>query len=135
MILLSTNHHQLDEVQGILSQLLQRGQNIKPLLQAIGQDEVTSAMEAFDHERSPTGQPWADLKHRQGAILQDTGALLASIGYQIYGGAVLEIHAERPYAAAHQYGTKHIPARPFFNEPSTILHHALDLIHEYFPQF
>ena len=81
---------------------------------------------AFHYGRAPDGSAWKPLKNpsrkRGGATakpLRDTGLLMASLA----GGGPQHAEDVSPlalvwgtrvrYAGFHQYGTKHIPARPF----------------------
>ena len=47
-------------------------------------------------------------------MLIDTGALFRSILAQPPTADSVEVGTDRPYALYHQFGTKHMPARPFF---------------------
>lgn len=93
--------------------------------------------QSFDQSRAPDGSPWKPLKRarnrrrdrrarkRGGGSgqkpLRDTGVLMASMsatagakgGVRIFGQASLEQGTAVEYAAFHQQGTRHIPARPF----------------------
>ncbi len=95
---------------------------------------ASQARKAFDQQASPDGVPWAKFKRppsvKRGGpsskLLRDTGILMGSLTGQAGGGHVEEITAGSlrwgtnvtgesgfPYGAAHQFGTRTIPARPF----------------------
>lgn len=84
----------------------------------------------FASESDPWGKPWSPLApatvvdrvrhNRAGKILQRDGLLRMSVaGWPIApepNGTTATVTAggpAAPYAAAHQFGTEHIPARPF----------------------
>lgn len=70
-----------DEVQAMLSRLLQRTGDLSEPMADIARILTNVTEDAFQDETSPFGAPWAPLKSgRQGKILQDTGQLVASIG-------------------------------------------------------
>jgi phage gpG-like protein len=77
----------------------------------------------FARAESPTGMPWAPVRYpaREGSSpLVDTGALLqgadtgATTLTQWMGGDLVSTMREPSYWPYHQFGTAHIPARPFF---------------------
>lgn len=81
----------------------------------------------FISSRGPDGKTWEPLKrrrpigHNQGLRpLIDTGAMFASVvsdgagHFETISKSEAEIGSHDPKVEFHQYGTKHIPARPFF---------------------
>lgn len=122
----------LEAAQAKLAELAKRGADLTPLLREIGDDEVTRTLLRFESASAPDGRAWQPLKTRQGQTLVDTGVLRNSIKKQIYGGVLLEIGTNTPYAAFHQFGTRHIPARPFLGVSDDLIHTAEELIHAYF---
>lgn len=81
----------------------------------------------FISSRAPDGSTWAPLKrrrptgHDQGRRpLIDTGSMFASVvsdgagHFETISKSEAEIGSHDPKVEFHQYGTKHIPARPFF---------------------
>lgn len=80
------------------------------------------AEQAFENERTPTGENWVQLNpnyKRQrtkrgydGKMLQVSGELVKSLNID-YGDSFAMIGASEFYGQYHQVGTKHIPARPF----------------------
>lgn len=103
----------------------------KKLAQVVDGREITrkvanvllqEAEAAFDNEKSPEGEPWANLnqdykkrrynKGYTGNILQVTGDLVKSLNID-YGENFAVIGAGEPYGQYHQLGTSKMPARPF----------------------
>lgn len=82
----------------------------------------------FDLKRDPAGVPWPPLSpktqriyakqdagRRQGTLLERTGRMRASLGYNLLGGLVgesVEIGFGVPYAAYHETGTRTKAGRP-----------------------
>ena len=80
--------------------------------------EVESQVElAFKHPQYRPS-PWAPRqksKRDDGhPLLIKSGALRQSIGWKLQGSDTVVIGTDRKYAGYHQFGTKHMPARPFF---------------------
>jgi phage gpG-like protein len=94
-----------DKVRGVVEE--------RSLLDSIGHALREEASLSFTDSRDPYGKPWKPLKRRKGQPLLDTGLLRNSLAYRV-NGLVLELGTNVDYAGPHQYGTKHIPARPFF---------------------
>ncbi|MFC1142356.1 phage virion morphogenesis protein [Pasteurella multocida] len=77
---------------------------------------------AFDNERSPTGEKWADLKPNykkqryekgyDGNILQVRGDLVNSLNID-YGESFALVGVSEHYGQYHQEGTSKMKARPF----------------------
>lgn len=129
----------LEEAQAKLGELAKRGADLTPLLRELGDDEVTRTLLRFEHGESPAGSKWAGPKQRRkgrkggsAQVLVDTGQLRNSITKQILGSSVLMIGSNADYAAWHQFGTRHIPARPFLGVSDDLIQSAQELIHAYF---
>lgn len=91
--------------------------DLTPAWRQIGEMMVRSVLENFRQGGRPS--PWkplapSTLRHKRpgGKILIDTGKLMRSVAYEIDGAGVL-IGTNEIYAATHQFGRDHIPARPF----------------------
>lgn len=96
-------------------------------LLTVGNMVKNNIEESFENESSPFGQKWAPLKAntarvkaRRGAsskILRDEGDLADRwlVGVEDDGVSISNNIQSKGYAygKAHQFGTKHIPARPF----------------------
>ena len=85
----------------------------RPLLLAMGTAVVGLGKDAFtDAQKRPAY--WAPRKDdKPHPLLLESGTLEASLrGDRIQGDSVI-ISSDRPYAATHQLGRDHIPARPF----------------------
>ena len=95
-----------------LKQLAERGNDITPVLDELGEDEVTRVMLRFENSEAPDGSIWEDLKVRDGKPLMDTGRLYQSVVAHVANDS-LQVGTNVSYAPYHQFGTEHIPARPF----------------------
>ena len=132
----------LEEAQAKLGELAKRGADLTPLLRELGDDEITRTLLRFEHGEAPDGSAWAGLKQsrkprkgqkgRSDQVLVDTGQLRNSITKQILGSSVLMIGSNADYAAWHQFGTRHIPARPFLGVSDDLIQSAQELIHAFF---
>lgn len=125
----------LDEALGTLRLLATKGEDLAPMLDDLGQDEVARVVQRFEQSRSPDGTAWQALKRprpRGGdRPLQDTGVLMGSITAQMHGNT-LQIGTATDYAHYHQFGTQHIPARPFLGVSDDLLASVKEITHAYF---
>lgn len=125
----------LGEALGTLRLLATKGEDLTPMLDELGQDEVARVVQRFEQSRSPDGTAWQALKRprpRGGdRPLQDTGVLMGSITAQAHGN-ILQIGTATDYAHYHQFGTQHIPARPFLGVTDDLLASIKELTHAYF---
>lgn len=126
----------LDEALGTLRLLATKGKNLSPMLDELGQDEKARVLMRFENSEAPDGTTWQALKQprpRGGdKPLQDTGVLMGSITAQVIGKHTLQIGTATDYAHYHQFGTKHIPARPFLGVTDDLLASIKELTHAYF---
>lgn len=110
----------LEEAARELEGVQERMEDMRPVLRVVAQDLKTEVDDAFDESRSPDGKRWKPLaeatvkRRRQGSRtpLVDTGTLRNSIAAQAERER-LRLGTNVPYAASHQFGREHIPARPF----------------------
>ena len=80
----------------------------------IGAEVVSRANRAFKTE-SLRPSPWAPRKHNYPhQILQKSGAMKKGIGAKLRGTDTVVVGTPAEYAGYHQFGTKRMPARPFF---------------------
>ena len=125
----------LGEALGTLRLLATKGEKLEPLLDELGQDEVARVVQRFEQSRSPDGTAWQALKRPRprgcDRPLQDTGVLMGSITAQAHGN-ILQIGTATDYAHYHQFGTQHIPARPFLGVTDDLLASIKELTHAYF---
>ena len=125
----------LDEALLKLRMLAAKGEDLSPMLDELGQDEVARVVQRFEQSRSPDGTAWQALKRprpRGGdRPLQDTGVLMGSITAQVHGN-ILQIGTATDYAHYHQFGTQHIPVRPFLGVSDDLLASIKELTHAYF---
>lgn len=125
----------LDEALGTLRLLAAKGKNLSPMLDELGRDEEARVLMRFEHGEAPDGTTWQALKQprpRGGdKPLQDTGVLMGSITAQVHGNT-LQVGTATDYAHYHQFGTQHIPARPFLGVSDDLLASIKELTHAYF---
>ena len=125
-------------VRDALNQLLQRGQNLNPVLIKLGEDITERTKRRFDSETDPAGQPWkpnsaatlAMLAARLGKsyrtkagdlnrhgmervaskkpLIGESGDLRRQIVYYA-GNDTLTVSATVTYAAIHQFGGRTSP--------------------------
>lgn len=91
-----------------LNRLLAAGQDLDPILAALGRKLKENIQDGFQSGTAPDGRPWAPLKVRKGQPLIDRGGrggLLGSIDYSIEGNSVV-VGTNKPYAPVHQFGAK-----------------------------
>lgn len=89
----------------------------KRALQAIGEAVATRAKMAF----RTTGlrpSPWAPRRPSKAddghPLLIRGGVLIHSIGWRLDGNDAVTIGSSHAYSLYHQFGTRKMPARPFF---------------------
>ncbi len=103
----------LDDLQG-------RMNDMRPVMEVVGEDIKTFVDDRFETSTDPTGAPWAPLKpetvkRRRGSDarpLIDTSNLRNSIAARP-GARSVSVGTVVPYAATHQFGSKHTPQRRF----------------------
>lgn len=92
--------------------------DVEQLLTIIGIRLHRQTLRTFMMEKDPWGRPWKPLKpatierKRSSKILRDTGRLWQSFTWRVEGDT-LHFGTNVEYAPYHQFGTKHIPRRPF----------------------
>nr|DAS07641.1 MAG TPA: virion morphogenesis protein [Bacteriophage sp.] len=114
-----------------LKQLAERGNDITPVLDELGEDEVTRVMLRFENSEAPDGSIWEDLKVRDGKPLMDTGRLYQSVVAHVANDS-LQVGTNVSYAPYHQFGTEHIPARPFLGVSDDLLASLQEITLAYF---
>lgn len=122
----------LDEALLKLRRLAAKGEDLTPMLDELGEDEVTRVMLRFESGTAPNGVWWDELTSRDGQPLMDTGRLYNSIEAQVIGKHRLQVGTATDYAHYHQFGTQHIPARPFLGVSDDLLASIKELTHAYF---
>lgn len=112
-----------DAISPSLRKALRAAADPKPALSAAGEVLVQMAKRAFDEPKlRPAAWPalkpaTLKAKARRGksnAILKSNGTLWRSLRVLSADKTMVTVGSDRPYAAYHQLGTRHIPARPFF---------------------
>ena len=128
------------KVKKALRTLIARGENMQPLTAAIAEHLYTLTDENFDVKSAYDGTPWArlsdkTLKYKKtNTILYESGALRDSLDWEADStSAVVGVNAypdgsRFPYPATHQFGSKHVPARPYlpFDEHGVIYDTVID---------
>lgn len=122
----------LDEALLKLRMLAAKGEDLTPMLDELGEDEVTRVMLRFESGTAPNGVWWDELTSRDGQPLMDTGRLYNSIEAQVIGKHRLQVGTATDYAHYHQFGTEHIPARPFLGVSDDLLASIQELTVAYF---
>lgn len=115
MTTLDITVHTINQANLAIQNLRQKLLTTPALLTQIAVHLQTSTQQRFDTQHSPAGQPWvahkdAKTKH---PLLNKTGHLRNSIAIHNLNALTVTLSASAPYAPHHQFGTKHIPARPF----------------------
>jgi len=112
-----------DSISPSLRKALRKAANPAPALRSAGMVLVQMAKRSFD-DPALRAAPWPALKpatinakaraNKSSAILKRDGLLWRSLRVIGVDKTRVTVGSDRPYAAFHQLGTKHIPARPFF---------------------
>lgn len=87
----------------------------KSALEAIGAEVKSQAERAFKHPHYRPS-PWAPRKSGGTwplLVKHPNGGLRASIESKLDGDDTVVVGTDKEYAGYHQFGTKHMPARPF----------------------
>lgn len=85
----------------------------RPLLAAMGQAVKSLGVQAFT-DPAKRAQAWAPRKDKlPHALLQKSTLLRKSVRVLGFTSETVTIGSDRPYAAIHQLGGEHIPARPY----------------------
>lgn len=87
----------------------------KQALKDIGAEVVSQADRAFKHPHYRPS-PWAPRKNNadpERPLLYKSGSMRHELKYSLDGDDTVVIGTPHAYAKYHQFGTKHMPARPF----------------------
>jgi len=145
----------------VLDALLKRGQDMRPVYSAIGQEMENRVRARFETKADPAGEPWApwrprtvkqydkadtvkgrgrrpDRVVRSGSLLERSGHMLGSLSYQVDGEGV-RIGFGMPYALYHETGTTRMARRGLLADDDSTLGDAderaiLDLVGAYFAE-
>ncbi len=119
--------------------------DLRPALRQVALYLNSQARRNFVNQSAPDGTPWARFKHKPSArrggasakLLRDTGVLMASLTGQA-GGHVEDVTAfalrwgtNVPYAKYQNFGTRHLPARPFVGLTPAMVARIEQIIVEY----
>lgn len=84
----------------------------RPLLLAMGTAFLSVGKEAFTSPAA-RAETWAPRKDdKPHPLLMESGTLETSLVVRVKGDKAI-VSSDRPYAAVHQLGGEHIPARPY----------------------
>ncbi len=94
----------------------------RELLRAAGAEFLQITRESFGANGTNRPAPWPPLssayqrriKYFGPPKLIRTGVLMNSIRLRVDNSQYAEVFTNCPYAAVHQFGGRHIPARPYF---------------------
>jgi phage gpG-like protein len=102
-----------DEITPDLRKKIAAASNPVRILRAVGEQLKTLTQLSF---RDPALRQfaWAPKKDGSPSNLMKTGMLVSSIRVTEVTASSVSIGTDRRYAAIHQLGGKHMPARPFF---------------------
>jgi len=134
-------------VKAAFASLIKRGKNMEPLTEEIANHLYNLTDESFEVESSYTGTPWARLaastvkQKGNSKMLYREGTLQRSL-YQesTADSAYVGVNARAngyAYPAVHQFGSEHVPARPFmpFDEKGqvydTVIDDMLEMVGDY----
>lgn len=112
-----------------IGEMAERAANVRPLLETLAAELRAMVDRSFATDSAPDGRPWAPrvqaFRYADGrparprtetrpgrGLLEDSGDLRSSISVTVQGGSVVA-EAVSGHAAAQQFGTRHMPARPF----------------------
>ena len=114
MITITVDTSQLDRKLADIPEALARAQ--RKALDDIGQHIVSDTTRAFKNP-ALRPSPWAPRKKdypHQLLIKHPHGGLRVSIKHRLEGTDTVVVGSDKKYAPYHQFGTKNMPARPFF---------------------
>lgn len=106
-------------VMDALNRLIQRGQDMHPVMDAIGQRMEERVSNRFESKTDPSGHPWAPWKpstvksypkNGNRSLLDRYGDMLNSLSHQADATSV-RIGFGQPYAAYHELGTSKMQRR------------------------
>jgi phage virion morphogenesis protein len=100
-----------------LQRLQQRMGNLRPVMRGIATELEARVEQRFELEVDPNGRRWKELhpetikrKKRKTAILYDSGDMQGSLT-SAAGPTWAQVGFGQPYAAYHEWGTRHMPRR------------------------
>ncbi|PZO88609.1 MAG: phage virion morphogenesis protein [Sphingomonas sanxanigenens] len=99
---------ELPHVEAVLARLLERNEDLHPLMDVIGQSLETSTDMRFEDERGPDGRPWKKsirAEQQGGKTLTDSTRLRMSITHEATADEV-RVGTNVIYARPHQFGAK-----------------------------
>ncbi|MDP2783294.1 MAG: phage virion morphogenesis protein [Sulfurimicrobium sp.] len=115
-------------VMDALNQLLRHGQDMRPVMDAIGQRMEERVSARFETKTDPNGQAWAPWKPStrksyprlgNGTLLDRYGDMLGSLNHHANATSVT-VGFGKPYALFHEYGTSKMKRRGLLmSDPDT----------------
>ncbi len=116
--------------------------DLRPAFRTVALYLNSQARRNFVNQSAPDGTPWARFKHKPSAkrggasakLLRDTGVLQASVTSGVVEDVTsfsLRWGTNVPYAKFHQFGTRHLPARPFIGITPAMVQRIEQILVEY----
>lgn len=99
------------EVRAALQALIDKGRDLRPAFELIGDQLIDSTKRRFATSTAPDGSAWAPVKRGGKPLVGETRALSTNIVKRVTGDS-LEIGSPLEYAAFHQFGTSPYTIRP-----------------------
>ncbi len=137
----------IDPIRSQLQQLVQRGSNLEPVLNNIGEQLLLIHDQRFRDQTTPSGEPWQTYSanynkpKNQSLILQLNMHLSGELAYQTSNDN-LEFGTNLEYGAIHQYGgtpemraqTAAIPQREWLGVSSSDIEAISEMVAEFLQQ-
>lgn len=107
-----------------LNRLLEKTGDLTPVMNHIGAELEARIANRFETRSDPLGAPWAPLaastkksypEDGLGFVLERYGDMLRSLSHSADATSVT-VGFGQPYAAFHEFGTKHMPRRGLLTE-------------------
>lgn len=110
-----------DKAARAFAAMMRRSENLTPAMKVGAEAIVRLIANTFQNSTSPTGVPWKELskktikkrKKNSDKPLLDSTRLSRSLLNASHGARSIRFGTNVEYAGFHQFGTRHIRARPF----------------------
>ena len=113
MIEITIDTSKFDRMMSDIPGALARAQ--RKALEGIGSAVEEIARNSFTKDKSLRPSPWAPRKDKKKhALLLRSTDMWREIKHKVISDDTVAVGTKADYAKYHQFGTKHMPARPFF---------------------